>query len=67
MPLHCNNTIAMHIASNIVYHELTKHIEVNCHFMREKGDKKEIKLKHTTIWNQIAVFLTKAVNKKQLT
>lgn len=36
MPLHCDNTIAMHIASNIVYHELTKHIEVNCHFMREK-------------------------------
>lgn len=35
-PIYCDNKAAIDIAANHVYHAQTKHIEIDCHFVREK-------------------------------
>lgn len=32
----CDNKAAPHVATNLVFHEKMKHVEINCHIVREK-------------------------------
>lgn len=58
----CDNLSAILIAKNLAYHERTKHLDIDCHFIQSKVQAGIVHLMAVTSKNQIADILTKALH-----
>ena len=64
MGFHCDSTSAINIVINPLYHEQTQHVGVDCYFIRERIEEKDVKLAFTSVMIRLQYFLTGVIRRQ---
>ena len=62
--IYCDNSSAIALSNNSVFHKRTKHIDAKFHYIMELVNNGEIILKHCRTQEQFADILTKPLGQK---
>ncbi|GJX73048.1 retrovirus-related pol polyprotein from transposon TNT 1-94 [Tanacetum coccineum] len=63
--LFCDNKSAQMLAVNPCFHDISKHVDIDCHFTREKIQDGFLQTTHIPSHLELADIMTKALNKVQ--
>ena len=61
MPMYCDNQAVIFIEDNSTFHEHTKHIDIDCHYIRDKVMLGVISTPHVASSHQLADIFTKSL------
>ncbi|KAI4387770.1 hypothetical protein MLD38_000175 [Melastoma candidum] len=64
IPIMCDNTSAINLSQNHVYHSRSKHIELRYHFLRDHIQSGRIDIQYVNTEQQLTDILTKPLDKK---
>jgi hypothetical protein len=59
----CDSVSTIHLATNPLSHDRTKHVDIDCHFIRQHVQSQFLKLVHVKSAQQLADPLTKALHR----
>jgi hypothetical protein len=62
VPLMCDNTSAISVAKNPVFHKKMRHVERRHHFLRDHVEKGDIEMRYIDTERQLADIFTKPLN-----
>jgi hypothetical protein len=62
VPLMCDNTSAISVAKNLIFHKKMRHVERRHHFLRDYIEKGDIEMRYIDTERQLADIFTKPLN-----